>query len=156
MMKIYELTHEFYREDNEIICSRKSLGFFLSYNSAKAAVQYYSNVSGFRENPDAFSIRERFVGGEALENTVFEAIIYLHSVDYETEIVIEIGVFSNKNVAENKLNQYCRENDVLVNVKDLIAEKILNKCTIDKKEWTEGFSWENDSGSGTGDGLREP
>ena len=138
-MKAYELTHEFCREGDEIISSRKSLGFFCSYRSAKDAIQYYSTISGFRDNLDAFSIRERFVCGDVLENVVYEASIYAHSEDYETEIAIEIGVYGNKDIAEKMLDQYCAENEAFVNAKDLIVEKIADRYIIGEKMWAEGF-----------------
>lgn len=139
-MDIYELTHVFFRCEDDLIYSPKKLGLFYSYESAKRAVQYFITKPGFFENQDAFSARQRPVSGHIIDDTVFEAIIYIHSDDYTFEVEIELGIFGDEGTAQKKLTKYCAENSSLVNTQDFVLETILNKCFIEKLEWPEGFS----------------
>lgn len=138
-MVIYELTHLFFRDANELIYSPKGLGLFYSYESVKQAIQYFDTQPGFCDNQDAFSIRERNVLGCIIDDEVFESSIYLHSQNYEFEVEIELGLFGDEISARNKLAKYCTENTSLANAQGLIVEKILNKCIVERREWTEGF-----------------
>jgi len=139
-MEIYELTHIFFRYKNGFIYSPKKLGMFYSYESSKSAIQYYGSKPGFCENKDAFSIRKRNISGEIINNTVFEAIVYLHSEDYEFEAEIELGVYGDEMLARNSLIRYCIENTALISVDNFVLEEIINKCIIERKEWVDGFS----------------
>lgn len=139
-MLIYELTHIFFRYEGEMVHSPKNLGLYYSYESVQNAIQYYSAQPGFCENQDAFSVRERNVIGNIVDNTVFEVVIYLHSEDYEFETEIELGLYGDECTAQDKLGKYCRENVQLVDAQNLVIEKIVNKCIIGRKEWQEGFS----------------
>ena len=139
-MVVYELTHIFFRYEDEFVYSPKNLGLYYSYESVKQAVQYYSTQPGFGENQDAFSVRDREVSGDIVEDTVFEVLVYLHSENYEFETEIELGLYGDEATAQNKLNKYCRDNAPLVNAQDLISEKIVNKCIVERKGWSEGFS----------------
>ena len=142
-MVIYELTHMFFQCEGELIYSPKNLGVYYSYESAKQAVQYYRTLPGFCENQEAFSVKERCVLGNIIDDTVFEAIVYLHTKDYEFEIEIELGLYAEQVTAQNKLQKYCTENFLLVNAQNLVSEQIVNKCIIERKEWSEGFSISN-------------
>lgn len=139
-MVVYELTHMFFRYSNELVYSPKKLGLYYSFESIKQAVKYYSTKPGFCENQDFFSAREKIVLGKIIDGTVYEAIIYLHSEDYEFETEIELGLYGDEVAAQNKLIKYCNENNLLVNTQNLILEKIVNKCLVERKEWPEGFS----------------
>lgn len=139
-MVVYELTHVFFRYEGELVYSPKSLGLFYSFESVQQAVQYYSTQPGFCENQDAFSARERNVVGNIIDDTVFEVVIYLHSEDYEFETEIGLGLYGDEITAQNKVIKYCRDNAPLVNTNNLILEKIVNKCIMERKEWSEGFS----------------
>ena len=92
-MTVYELTHLFFRSGGEPVYSPKGLGLFASTESAEEAVRYYKTQPGFRDAPDAFSVRRRPVYGEVFGGTVFEALVYLHSADYEFEVSAELGLF---------------------------------------------------------------
>lgn len=139
-MLIYELTHIFFRYEGEMVCSPKNLGLYYSYESVQNAIRYYSAQPGFCENQDAFSVRERNVIGNIVDNTVFEVVIYLHSEGYEFETEIELGLYGDEVTAQAKLVKYCRDNAALVTAQNLIFEKIINKCIIERMEWSEGFS----------------
>lgn len=139
-MIVYELTHIFFRYADQLVYSPKNLGLYYSRESVKQAVDYYSTQPGFCDNQDAFSVRERNVLGIIVDDTVFEVLIYLHSKDYEFETEIELGLYGDEVAAQNKLIQYCRDNASLVNTQNLIIERIINKCIIERKEWPKGFS----------------
>ena len=139
-MLIYELTHIFFRYEGDMVHSPKNLGLYYSYESVQNAIQYYSAQPGFCENQDAFSVRERNVIGNIVDNAVFEVVIYLHSEDYEFETEIELRLYGDEVTAQSKLIKYCRDNAALVTAQNLIFEKIVNKCIIERKEWSEGFS----------------
>lgn len=139
-MVVYELTHLFFRDTDGLVYSPKNLGLYYSYESIKQAVQYFSTKPGFCENQDAFSVRERNVLGNIVHDTVFEVFVYLHSENFEFETEIELGLYSDEVIAQNKLNMYCQDNAPLGNIQDLIFEKIVNKCIVERKEWSEGFS----------------
>ena len=117
-MTVYELTHLFFRSGGEPVYSPKGLGLFASAESAEEAVRYYKTQPGFRDAPDAFSVRRRPVYGEVSGGTVFEALVYLHSADYEFEVSAELGLFSAESDAEsagqflNWLEKFHEENGV--------------------------------------------
>ena len=138
-MVIYELSHLFFRYEDEPVYSPKSLGIYHSYENALQAVRYYNNQPGFCDNRDAFSIKERLVLGDVVNDTVYEVMIYLHSEDYEFEAAVELGLYGEAISAQDKLDKYCRENAALINAPTLILEKIINKLIIDRREWPEGF-----------------
>ena len=142
-MEIYELIHIFFREKDEFIYSPKKLGLFYTYESTKSAIQYYSSKPGFCETKNAFSTRRRTVLGKIINNTVFEVIVYIHSEDYTFEAEIELGLFGDETSAKNSLDKYCSENTALVSIDDLVLEKIINKCIVERKEWADGFSLYN-------------
>ena len=139
-MIVYELTHMFFRCDGEIIFSPKQLGLFLSYNDAVNAIQYYKSLPGFNVNQDAFSIQDKAVEGTIVENVVYEVLVYLHSKNYSAEAEIELGFYADEIDAQNKLWQYCKNNNTLTSTKDMDVEKIVNRCVIGRKAWIDGFS----------------
>ena len=139
-MVVFELTHLFFHDADGLVYSPKNLGLYYSCESVKQAVQYYSTQPGFRENQDAFSVRERNVLGSIVHDTVFEVLVYLHTKNFEFETEIELGLYGDEVTAQNKLNMYCADNAPLGNIQDLIFEKIVNKCIVERKEWSEGFS----------------
>ena len=139
-MVVYELTHIFFRDPDGLVFSPKNLGLYYSYESVQQAVRYFSAQPGFCKAQDAFSIRERKVSGNIIDDTVFEVLVYLHSANYEFETEVELGLYVDEGTAQNKLIKYCGDNVPLVNARDLIVDKIVNKRIIEKREWTEGFS----------------
>ena len=112
-MTVYELTHLFFRSGGEPVYSPKGLGLFASTESAEEAVRYYKTQPGFRDAPDAFSVRRRPVYGE---------------------------VFGAESDAESAVAQYCTENTALVHARGIIAEEIVNRCPVGRRNWAEGFT----------------
>ena len=141
-MVIYELSHLFYRYEEELVSDPKNLGLYHSYESIRSAIEYFSTQPGFSENQDAFSVRKRNVIGTVVDNTVYEVIVYFHSEDYEFEYDIELGLYGDEAMAQSKLIEYCSDNTALLAVQNLVIEKIINKCIIDRKCWPEGFTIE--------------
>lgn len=139
-MVVYELTHIFFRDEDGFVYSPTNLGLYYSYESVNQAVQYYKTCPGFCENQDAFSVKERNVSGNIIDDTVFEVLVYLHSADFEFEADVELGLYGDEVTAKNKLDTYCKYNASLENVQGLIFEKIVNKCIIGRKNWVDGFS----------------
>lgn len=139
-MVIIELFHLFSRVDGDPVYSPKALGLFVSRKSAEEAIQYYKTQPGFCDNPDAFSVRRREVQGELFSSTVFEALIYLHSADYEFETSIELGLFLEKKDAQNAVTRYCSENTSLIHARGVAVERIVNGRLIGRREWAEGFT----------------
>lgn len=138
-MVLYELTHIFYRYNGELIHSPKALGLYSTLENANRAICYYNERPGFCDNRGAFSIRERRVLGEIRDCCVFEAIVYLHSSDYSFEAEIELGIYADEPTAQAELQKYRFNNDSIVRATDLFFEEIVNRCLIDRKQWTEGF-----------------
>ena len=144
-MVLYELTHNFYRYGGEIVYSPKFLGLFMSHQCAQEAISFYKAQPGFSDNLDAFSIRHRNVIGHVIDGTVYEALIYLHSVDYSFEAEFELGLCADKSTAHGMVAQYMNENNSLLPGDDIFVEEIINTCIIDQLDWREGFSiCEND------------
>ena len=139
-MLVYELTHLFFRYDDELIHCPKNLGFYYSWESIGRAIQYYCTQPGFCENQDAFSVRERNVSGTITGDVVYEVLVYIHSEDYEIETQIELGLYGDENVAQDRLIAYCRNNAPLIGIQNLVVEKIVNKCIVERREWLEGFT----------------
>jgi hypothetical protein len=138
-MDVYELTHLFFLHAGELEYSPKKLGLFYSSESVRQAIQYYRSKPGFQDNPEAFSIRIRSVSGSVTADMVYEAVVYLHSEDYDFETEIQLGLYGDETMAQYILAQYCKDNDPLVSFNDLIAEKIVRKYIIEIKEWLDGF-----------------
>lgn len=141
-MIVYELTHLFYYHSDELFYSPKKLGFFSSYESTKQAIQFFLTLPGFQENSDAFSVRTRYVTGNVVDNAFFEVIIYLHTENYSFESEVELGLYSDRDSAQNELVKYCNENKSLINSGKFVVERIINNCFLEKKEWAEGFTIE--------------
>ena len=84
--------------------------------------------------------RRRPVYGEVSGGMVFEALVYLHSADYEFEVSAELGLFGAESDAESAVAQYCTENTALVHARGIIAEEIVNRCPVGRRNWAEGFT----------------
>ncbi len=141
-MIVYELTHLFYRWGGQIIHSPKGLGYYTSEAAARDAIAYYCTCPGFCDNPDAFSLRALPVTGEAEGNRVFEVLVYLHTQDYAWETSVELGLYGEEQQAQARLREYASRNGLLLQGRDLICEKIVNKCVLDRRDWPEGFAVE--------------
>ena len=138
-MIIYELTHIFRREQNDFISMPKALGMYSSTTTVAQGIKHYKTQPGFCDNQEAFSVRQRSIDGTVINQTFFEAIVYYHSADYEFEYDIELGLYGSEEMAQKAIATYCKENVSLINTPDLVVEKIVNKCIIDRRLWEEGF-----------------
>ena len=138
-MIIYELTFIFHRLYGCLHLEPLGLGLYASYDSAQQAIQHYITQPGFRDCPEAFSIRQREIKGFVKNSEFFEAQVYFHTDYYDYEYSIELGLFADKAAADEAMSTYVQENTALFNVPDLVVEKIVNRCIIDKREWLEGF-----------------
>lgn len=138
-MILYELNHVFFRNEGAIWGDSRNLGIYSSVEQVENAIRYYSTQPGFKDNQDAFSVRERPVIGECSDGIVYEAMVYFHSEDYEFEYTAELGLWGDEKTAAAKVEKYCADNSRLLNAKDIIAEKLANKCRIDQRTWFEGF-----------------
>lgn len=63
------------------------------------------------------------MAGIPANDIVCEALIYLHSGDYELETEIKLGLYGEEAVAQAALAAYCRNNKSLIHAKNLISEK---------------------------------
>ena len=138
-MNVYELTHIFFRYEEETVSCPKKLGMFDSAENAKEAIRFFKSQPGFCDNKEAFSIRCRPVFGTVENLTVYEALVYYHTEDYEFEHGVELGLFGDRAAAEEAVSAYCEDNASLINARGIEAEKIVNARAIGKKEWVEGF-----------------
>lgn len=50
------------------------------------------------------------------------------------------GSFGAESDAESAVAQYCTENTALVHARGIIAEKIVNRCPVGRRNWAEGFT----------------
>lgn len=139
-MIVHELTHFFSRRDGYLVFHPLGLGLYTSHNSIQQAIQHYITQPGFRNNPEAFSVRQREVKGFVEGPEIFEALVYFHTDDYEEEYCVELGLFGNETLANEALSTFVQDNSHLFNIPNLIAEKIVNRCVLDRREWDEGFS----------------
>lgn len=139
-MIVYELTHIFHRYNHHLIEETAGLGYYASMDSIRQAVPYYITQPGFCDNPEAFAVRQREVKGAVENRTFFEAMVYFHTEDYEYEHTFELGLFGSEAQAQEAVAVFCRENSVLFNFRELIAEEIVNRCILDRREWAEGFT----------------
>ena len=48
-----------------------------------------------------------------------------------------LGLFAS---AESAVAQYCTENTALVHARGIIAEEIVNRCPVGRRNWAEGFT----------------
>lgn len=139
-MIVYELTHIFHLDDGMIILEPLGLGLYTSFDSVQQAIGYYRAKPGFCDNPAAFSVRQREVQGLISHSEIFEAIVYFHTVDYESEHTIELGLYSDETAAKESLSVYIQMNKHLFDFQNLVIETIVNRCVLNRKEWPDGFS----------------
>lgn len=142
-MIVYELMHVYYLWENEPCGGCRELGFFSDLGRAKQAIDFYKSVVGYKDAPNAFTIRRRCV-----EETndccgeLFEATVYAHDMDYEYEHDVELGLYSSREEAQRALKVFCAENQLLFEDSHLVIEEIVDRYIIDKRYCTEGFTVE--------------
>lgn len=141
-MIVFELTHVFQFDTDGVICAPKALGFYSSLDSARAAIDSYKAKPGFKDFPDGFVVRQRPVVG-TFTDIIFEALVYFHSVDFEEEFSVELGLFAQLQDAENAVASFRKDNEDLFHQNTLCTEAIVNTCRIDARQWDEGFVYES-------------
>ena len=139
-MIVHELTHFFHRLNGFLVFQPLYLGLYPSFDSARQAMKYYISKPGFCDTPEAFSVRQREVKGLVKCSEIFEAMVYFHTEDYEYEYNVELGLFGDEAMAYDTLSTFVHDNIRLFNIDHLIAEKIVNRCILGRREWDEGFS----------------
>ena len=139
-MIVYELTFFFHRLKGFLVVEPFSLGLYSSFDSIQLAKKHYISQPGFCDSPEAFSMRRRDVKGVVEHSEIFETLLYFHTKDYAYEYCIELGLYGNKRMAHEALSIFVKDNEHLFYVQDLIAEKIINRHILDKRDWEEGYS----------------
>ena len=143
-MVVYELTHMFYYQTGDFVLSPKHLGFFESYAKTRAVVEEYKETPGFCENTKGFSLRRRVVEGDIRDKIIYEVLVHVYSQDSDFEFEVELGLYGEETLAKKTLDIYCAENQELLGSHQFVVEKIINRCIINKKEWIDGFSFDED------------
>ncbi len=136
---VYELNHLFYRHGADLVSSPKNLGLYPTAEAAREAMSYFCTQSGFRENPDGFSVRLRLVSGPVRDDLIYEAMVYFYTEDYGFEEDLELGLFGCEDQATGAVEAYCTQNPQLLAVPGLICERIVNRCFLGRRRWEEGF-----------------
>ena len=134
----YRLDHLLYRSGEDIILSAKCLGFYRSLENARDAIRYYNKCPGFCDNKDGYSVTAYDITGCA-DDFVYETMVYIHTVDYEMEYTVDLGIYGDREKAQTALSEYCDHNKMIFQIEGLVTEKIINRYVIDHKEWAEGF-----------------
>lgn len=139
-MIVYELRHIYFVHKDEYVDSCRELGLFSSPESVREAIRYYSDRLGFCDNQKAYSIRRREVIGQVMDNIIYEALINPHTEDYEYDYGVELGLFGSESDANAAIDIYVQDNIDFMSDGYVTRECIVNKCIIDKKYWSEGFT----------------
>lgn len=138
-MIVYDLCHITRRNGDSLFLEPLFLGFYSSYERVQSAIQHYVTQPGFRDDAKGFSIRRREVCGRVVDSTVYEAIVYFHSEDYELEYVIEKGLFGDEATARAVLDVYAEDNREMSVDPELVREDMVIRRSLNKREWEEGF-----------------
>lgn len=139
-MIVYELMHLFHYENDLLFVAPISLGFYSSLASAQDAISYYLTLPGFAQNPHSFLTKQRTVATSLCVTELYEALIYYHTKDYEGEYSVELGLYTDESTAQEAILLYNQNNKQFICPAQLYKEEIINKCILDKKEWSEGFA----------------
>ena len=128
---LYELTYSYPKlsEGTHIVHSSFFLGVFSSLEKVEKAIEFYTGITGFSNNPDSFFIRHI---GTKICSVVFQvgiAYIAKNEIDDVDEI---LGYYETRKsaiaAAKNNPLYRCYENSF-----------VISSITVDKMEWTEGF-----------------
>jgi len=138
-MFVYELNHNFYTVEGEEVYSVRDLGHYSDKKICREAIKYYITRPGFCNNVNGFTITRREVVGAVKNNTFYEAMVYVHTEDYEYEHDIRLGLFAEKYDAEETVEIFCSDNTEYLGNPHFIVEKIVNKCELDKMYLEAGF-----------------
>lgn len=138
-MFVYELNHNFYTVEGEEVYSVRDLGHYSDKKICREAIKYYITRPGFCNNVNGFTITRREVAGEVKNNTFYEAMVYVYTEDYEYEHDIRLGLFAEKDDADEAVRIFCADNEEYLDNPHFIVEKIVNTCVLNKWLWEAGF-----------------
>ena len=141
-MIIFELVHKYYIFENAPCYSNKHLGYFSDIERLKEAISHYSLLPGFRDAPNGFVVERREMTGEITNGKIFSSCIYAHTDDFENyDEWIELGLFGDKNSAEDAIQVFVADNPLFLSDTNLEIERLVLECRLNKCDgWAEGFS----------------
>ena len=131
-MTLYEVS--FVCENSE---TPFGIGLFSSQESASAAIVQLREAPGFCDTPEGFYIIRREIPTESCPTEVYEALLDLHTDNYELDFGERLGFFLTREEALSALQQYHEDNPQ--EIPNVEAERIVNRYIIDKPDWAEGF-----------------
>ena len=131
-MIFYQLLHLYDNGDDA-----KDIGYYSSLQKAKETIEALREKPGFRDYPNGFFIVERKSDSVRTERPFYEAMIYYHSPYYETECSTSLGYFDCEDKAAKVIKTFFDQNPNTVPGFQL--ETIINKCILDRVDWSEGF-----------------
>ncbi|MBQ7646581.1 MAG: hypothetical protein IJS94_04865 [Clostridia bacterium] len=128
---LFELTYSYtkYSGEKKIIRSSFFLGVFSSVEKIEKAIHYYSSVPGFSKDKNRFFIRPVYIRKAA---ELFQAGIAYIADKAQDDVDEIIGYYDTEETAKNEIVKSC----LYENFKDHI---VIERITVDKMEWTEGF-----------------
>ena len=141
-MQILELTHRLYHVDGEAVESCKGLGFFSGMEAVRNAVVKYQDQPGFCDESKAFVIRRRTVEGKIADDVLYEAMVYVHTPDFQGdfEMNIELGLFGDEAHANRAVEQFVKDNREFLENPEFEVERIVNRWKLDEcGGWLYGF-----------------
>lgn len=132
-MRCYEVCHI-----NDVSKEVKKIGYFSSLSSARSAIARLSEKPGFCEKKDSFVITQHNIAGSLPIETLYEALVYYHTNNYSFEYEIVVGIFASLQEAENAMREFKNTNSGFD--AEILVEQIVNRCVIDKANWSEGYT----------------
>lgn len=147
IMIVYELLHTYYVHGGMLYLSPKRLGYYSSLSKVENAISFYRGLSGFCDAPNGFIVKHWEVSDVIVDDCLYAALIYAHTEDFENyEYDVDLGLFSNGEMAQKALDLFRTENTVFLNNPLLEIEYLVEKYIIDKSTgWIEGFTVEPNS-----------
>ena len=130
---IFELVHIHANADS------KRLGLYSGAQEISEAIKYYQTQLGFRDFPDGFvTIPHQVISPIEDSNAVYYAEAYYHDADYSLEFVAYLGIFANREDAEERLTQFKRANNRTL-ASDIEVELLAERYILNHRDWPEGF-----------------
>ena len=130
-MVFYQLLH--YSDE-----AWKDLGYFSSLSQIQNAKNILRDKPGFSTNMEGYIVIKQSSPSVTIGKPFFEAIVYHHSEDYSSEHSTTLGFFANENRAQKAIEEYRELNPT--EIPETICELIVNKCTLNKLSWADGFN----------------
>ena len=117
----------------------KDLGFFSTLEKAEAAVAQRSKEPGFRDYPGLFLIvkREKPSAENKDAEGLYEASIYAHTADLESEYIHRIGFFTDL-ASANEATEWAKRHSHGA-IPGVETEYIVWKLVLDQPHWEGGF-----------------